>query len=344
MKAILANPPIPAARVALLLRYTDHLQAAGAPLERLMAQAGIPSELLDNPAAAVPLKTAFRFAELACRTLGTEHLGLQVGLETSFEDLGPYGQTLQGALTLADYLQKGIALYDRLITGQRFWLSRHGQELRLNLASPGEPELGGYQSHLESLVVSIANIRGAAGPDWSPREISLAYAAKEDLPDIEHFAGTRVLRGTGETYLTIPSGMLGWRFFGKRGATEANAASPLIQPLPTNLPDMVQLQIGCLLAERAFQIDTVAEALAMSRRSLQRALAQVGVSYAQILTEVRMRRAADWLDNTDKPVAEIAFDLGYTDASNFTRAFRRRLGVAPQAFREAARGTSGDAA
>jgi AraC-like DNA-binding protein len=335
MNAILANPPIPAARVALLLRYTDHLQTVGAPLERLMAQAGIPSELLDHPAAAVPLKSAFRFGELACRALGTEHLGLHVGLETSFEDLGPYGQTLQGALTLGDYLRKGIALYDRLITGQRFWLSRHGQELRLNLASPGEPELGSYQSHLESLVVSIANIRRAAGPGWSPREISLAYKAKEDLPDIEHLSGARVLRGTGETYLTIPSGMLGRRFAGRRGATEANAASPLIQPLPTNLADMVQLQIGCLLAGRACQLDTVAESLAMSGRSLQRALAQAGVSYSQILTEVRMHRAADWLDNTDKPVAEIAFDLGYTDTSNFTRAFRRQLGVAPQAFREA---------
>jgi AraC-like DNA-binding protein len=321
----------------MLLRYTRRVQALGAPLERLLAQAGIPSALLDHPAAAVPLKTAFRFGELACRSLGTEHLGLHVGLETSFADLGPYGQTLRGALTLGDYLRRGIALYDRLITGQRFWLSRHGQALRLNLSSPGQPELGGYQSHLDSLVVTIANIRRAAGPDWSPGEISLAYEAQEDLPDIEHFAGTRVLRGTGETYLTIPLAMLGRRFAGRRGATEATAASPLIQPLPTNLADMVQLQIGCLLAGRACQLDTVAESLAMSGRSLQRALAQVGVSYSQILTEVRIRRAADWLDNTDKPVAEIAFDLGYTDASNFTRAFRRQLGVTPQAFREANR-------
>jgi hypothetical protein len=131
----------------LLLRYTHRVQAVGAPLERLLAQAGIASGLLDHPAAAVPLKTAFRFGELACRALDTEHLGLHVGLENSFDDLGPYGQTLQGALTLADYLRRGISLYDRLITGQRLWLSRHGQELRLNLASPGEPALGSYQSH-----------------------------------------------------------------------------------------------------------------------------------------------------------------------------------------------------
>jgi AraC-like DNA-binding protein len=48
---------------------------------------------------------------------------------------------------------------------------------------------------------------------------------------------------------------------------------------------------------------------------------------------VRLRQAADWLENTDKQVEEIAFDLGYTDASNFARAFRRQSGVSPQAFR-----------
>jgi hypothetical protein len=39
------------------------------------------------------------------------------------------------------------------------------------------------------------------------------------------------------------------------------------------------------------------------------------------------------LASDDRPVAEIAFDLGCADAANFTRAFRRRAGVSPRAFR-----------
>jgi AraC-like DNA-binding protein len=54
-----------------------------------------------------------------------------------------------------------------------------------------------------------------------------------------------------------------------------------------------------------------------------------------LLHRVRLRRAADWLTRSDKPVIEIALDLGYTDASNFTRAFRRQTGVSPQRFRQA---------
>jgi AraC-like DNA-binding protein len=52
-----------------------------------------------------------------------------------------------------------------------------------------------------------------------------------------------------------------------------------------------------------------------------------------MLAEARQRLAIDWLENTDKTVGEIAFDLGYTDSSNFSRAFRREVGLTPQAFR-----------
>jgi len=43
----------------------------------------------------------------------------------------------------------------------------------------------------------------------------------------------------------------------------------------------------------------------------------------------------DWLDRSDKPVTEIALALGYTDASNFARAFRRHTGLSPRAYRNA---------
>ena len=88
-----------------------------------MARAGIPAELLDHPSAAVALENAYRFGELACRNLGTEHLGLQIGLAKPLDAYGPFGQMLQRCLTVHEYLRKGICLYNMVITGQRIWLS-----------------------------------------------------------------------------------------------------------------------------------------------------------------------------------------------------------------------------
>jgi AraC-like DNA-binding protein len=98
----------------------------------------------------------------------------------------------------------------------------------------------------------------------------------------------------------------------------------------------VSLQIESLLSGHSVTLELLAESLGMSGRSLQRGLADQGASFTALLGAVRLRRAAEWLQRTDKPVVEIALDLGYTDASNFTRAFRRAIGVSPSVFRKAA--------
>jgi AraC-like DNA-binding protein len=71
----------------------------------------------------------------------------------------------------------------------------------------------------------------------------------------------------------------------------------------------------------------------MSKRSLQRLLAEQGLRYSQLLAKARQRLAVAWLEETGKTVGEIAFDLGYTDSSNFSRAFRLQVGMTPKAFR-----------
>lgn len=341
MKASEAQNAIPLVRVASLLRYARHLESIGAPTARLLACSRIPAEILNYPTAAIPLRNAFRFGELACRALGTEHLGLHVGLASSLDDLGPYGETLKSSLTVHQYIHRGIALFDLLMNGQRLWLSEHGQELRLNIATSEGSGLGPYQSHLETLVVTIAQLRKAAGPEWFPREISVAYRSREEFPEMDVFGASHVLRGTGATYLTIPRELMGLRFpNGNYGIAQAgNSLSPAERPLPKDLRGAVQLQIESLTPRRVPPIDTIAETLAMSRRSLQRSLAEQGLTYSELLSETRMRRGAQWLRETDMSIAEIAFDLGYSDPSNFTRAFRQHTGVPPKTFREDKRAT-----
>jgi AraC-like DNA-binding protein len=95
----------------------------------------------------------------------------------------------------------------------------------------------------------------------------------------------------------------------------------------------VQLQIEELLGDERLHIDTVAESLMMSRRSLQRCLAEQGISYSELLADVRMHSAIKRLRCADEPITDIAFALGYSNASNFTRAFKVRTGVSPQTFR-----------
>ena len=325
---------IPVTRVAFLLRYAAMVDRLGGPLGRLLAESGISEELLDYPAAAVCLKSAYKFGELACEATGTEHLGLYVGMQSCLRDLGPVGRNLRRSTTVYDYLRKGIALYDTLIKGQRIWLSGDYEDIHLNVATTGEPGLGPYQSQLETLTMTTMVLRRALGMDWSPGRVCLTYRSGEAFPEESCFAGSHIVKGAESSYMVIPRAAMGKPFTSKNLHSGQVPESIETQHLSDNISDIVHLQIEAMLCEKKLHIDNVAESLSMTRRSLQRALAEQGTSYSCELADVQSHEAIKRLQQTNQPIADIAYDLGYNDASNFTRAFRHMNGVSPQQFRK----------
>jgi transcriptional regulator GlxA family with amidase domain len=85
---------------------------------------------------------------------------------------------------------------------------------------------------------------------------------------------------------------------------------------------------------RPLTVDEVARRVATSPRQLRRSFAESGgVSFRAFVTNLRMRRAAALLLTTDVPVTEVAYTVGYRDASQFTKAFKRAHGRSPTQWR-----------
>lgn len=83
-------------------------------------------------------------------------------------------------------------------------------------------------------------------------------------------------------------------------------------------------------------LDDVARRVATSRRQLQRAFAEAGeTNFRSYLQRVRMNRAAELLRATTFPVNAVASRVGYRQAAQFAKAFRRHHGAPPSSFREA---------
>ena len=58
-----------------------------------------------------------------------------------------------------------------------------------------------------------------------------------------------------------------------------------------------------------------------------------GRTFSELLTRMRVDRAADLLRHTDRPIALIALETGFADASYLTKVFRRERGQTPAAYR-----------
>lgn len=82
--------------------------------------------------------------------------------------------------------------------------------------------------------------------------------------------------------------------------------------------------------------DEVAHALALSTRTLKRRLAAHGTTFSQLLDEARATRAMALLGDPHRGVEAVALELGYSDAANFSRAFKRWTRESPGRFRRRA--------
>ena len=81
----------------------------------------------------------------------------------------------------------------------------------------------------------------------------------------------------------------------------------------------------------------VASTLFVSERTLKRRLQEEEISFQVLVDQVRLERACELLQNTRLNLSQIADTLGYADAANFTRAFKRWTGVSPSSYRNSER-------
>jgi AraC-like DNA-binding protein len=99
--------------------------------------------------------------------------------------------------------------------------------------------------------------------------------------------------------------------------------------LAGKIGEMIAQQLPYLLS-----LDQAAASLGLARRSFQRALSAEGLSYTQLLAEVRFRLAGWYLLHGDISIAEVGFVCGYADQAHLTREFNRRVGLPPARYRD----------
>lgn len=97
--------------------------------------------------------------------------------------------------------------------------------------------------------------------------------------------------------------------------------------------EQVRARLLSSLQDGAPTAEACAEGMGVTRRTLTRRLAAHGTTYTKLLADVRLQAAQQYLSRTDHTVDDIAFLLGFSESSAFTRAFQRWQGTPPAAYR-----------
>lgn len=100
-----------------------------------------------------------------------------------------------------------------------------------------------------------------------------------------------------------------------------------------NFATIVNLKIVEALPSGVPSQESIAKAMHMSTRTLQRKLAQEDTSFSKLIEEARLALAKVYLTQSWRSIGEVSYLLGYSEPSNFTRSFKRATGLTPREYR-----------
>lgn len=113
---------------------------------------------------------------------------------------------------------------------------------------------------------------------------------------------------------------------------QADMAVRNIKQNKNNLVEVIQQVLPQLIFNGQDNIDIVAEKLNMTKRSLQRRLNDEGVSYRELLDQVKQKMVMQLMQENEQPLIHISQIVGFNDQSSFNRAFKRWTGLTPIQF------------
>jgi AraC-like DNA-binding protein len=206
-----------------------------------------------------------------------------------------------------------------------------------------DPLLMTYRQKNDWGVAFVCNVirHGIGDPDWAPAEVLLPQ-----LP-AETEAGRRERLGLLRAKVRGGHPWAGIRFDAAVLERPMKTADAIIERLMKHYGDLrlagletqhddldrLRRSIAQLVVTGDSSVERLAQSLGWSARTLQRRLSAHGLSYSDLLGQVRKTLALNLLENPRLGIAQIAYCLGYSEVSTFNHAFRRWLGQAPRDYR-----------
>ena len=273
------------------------------------------------------------------RLSGRPWLGMELGAMTQVSAHGPLGYAIASSRDVMQALET-VSRFGGLRTrAMEFRLSPHADNTDIVIQERfdfGEARV----FILEAVLVMLARmIEWLSGQSLERVEYQLPYAPPSWVEKYAEVFKGRLRFGSNRLCIRLPNDILRTPCLSADPVAYASACRECEQKLAVlQGDDSLAQRVRNRLREREGDyptLESLADDLNVSPRTLIRRLKQEGVSYHGLLDEVRKELAEWYLLNSSESVEAIAERLGYMDTSNFSRTFRRWFGVSPAKFRQA---------
>jgi AraC-like DNA-binding protein len=335
---------LPTASGGLSRLAANRVRRAGTNLEPLLSRGGLTVDQIDDPEQRIDAGNQIAFLETAAHALNDDFLGLSLAEEVDCRDLGLLYYVMASADTLGGALKSG-SRYSRITNEAIVLQYREMPEPTLRLSYSGIPRHADRHQIEFCIVVMVRVSSLLSGRQLVPKRVSTMHVRSEGISKFARFLGDDIRFGSDDDEIVFPAGSAEWALVNTdprlnkillRVSEETLTARKSNR---TTVRVMVENTIAPLLPHGQAHADVAATKMGMSERTLARRLAEEGVTFNEVLQQLKARLASRYLEDERMPISRIAWLLGFEEASSFNHACRRWTGKSPREFRRFAAAT-----
>ena len=324
-------------KASLLLVLWNILESYGIHPEPLFREMALNPELMRQPGGRYRIENIDNLWRKASEVVDDPCFGLKAAEVWHPSNLGALGYAMLASNTLRTSLER-LDRYHRFLSDEEFMkLDETEEGLRLTLIL--SERYGDIpEQNVAALAVTLSMCRVNYVEDLAPVSVTLTHPKPSCSAKFFEYFHSPVFFEASTYSLTLP-------------IEAVDRILPGSNPQLAELNDQVMIEYLAKLDQshivqkvKAIIIDqlpsgnvtdeNVARTLYMSSRKLQRQLQTAGTTFNTLLNEIRQDLAQNYLREQVTSMTEIAFLLGFSESSAFSRAFKRWMGVSPTEYRK----------
>lgn len=319
-----------------LQAFASALEARGKDPEIVFQEAGISIQATSDPLKRISEAEVGQLFQASIKATGDPCFGIAVGERMQPGNLHALGFGLLSSLTLRDFYERICNYYH--VVSQSADFRCYDDAGASILAATNVASSVCYETRDAWVTMMVRFLRFLYQQEISPLWVEMSRPPLEGggQPYLDYF-GCPVRFGCAEDRIAMDSSIMDRKLSGANPDMAQHNDEIVVQYLAQidrrDIVNRVRRHIIADLPSGTLTKQGVADKMHMSPRNLQLKLAANDTTFQDTLDGTRQNLAAGYIEQSQLAITEIAYLLGFSDASNFTRAFRRWHGVSPRQYR-----------
>jgi AraC-like DNA-binding protein len=327
-------------RVSGLRGYASLVEEFGGDPEQLSKDCGIDPQILGDDDALIPYRQMIHLTEHCATELDVPDFGLRLAVTQDVGILGPLAVAIQHSSTVEEAI--GCAARHLFVQSPALMLELDEQgeqtRIRLHIRLNNMPHRGMRQA--EDLAIGLLHriLSMLVEGDYELLKVELPHDPLCSPGVYERYFAAPVHFGSQANAIYVSTATIKSQLTERSSQLHQLAIAYLDVQFPTpdgRIATRVDTAIRRTLGTESCNRTSVAQAMAIHPRTLQRRLEREGETFDEIRDRVRREKAEYYLSKTSAPLSQVAGIIGYSEQAVLTRSCQRWFGQTPRKFRAA---------